>query len=169
MKVGIVSDSHGKTKRLGRALELLKQHGPEVIVHCGDILSEVCVEQLGSCGSAAYLVAGNMDRSCIRRIQKSSARCGVHFERGFVSVPIGENQHLAATHGHSESLLEELVHDERFRYVCHGHTHQRRDETCNRTRLLNPGALYQPKGTKDRTVLLLDTETDVVEEIIVPR
>lgn len=169
MKVGIVSDSHGKTQRLGRALEILTRRGAEIIVHCGDILSEECVEQLGACGRAAYLVAGNMDRSGLRRIRKTSAREGVHFAQDFVTVPIGEDQHLAATHGHFESLLEELVHSGRFRYVCHGHTHQRRDETFHQTRILNPGALYHPKGTKDHTLLLLDTETDTVEEITVPR
>ncbi len=169
MKIGIVSDSHGKTQQLGRALEILTRRGAEIIVHCGDILSEECVEQLGACGRDAYLVAGNIDRSHLRGIRMTSAREGVHFAHDFITVPIGDDQHLAATHGHFESLLDELVHSGRFRYVCHGHTHQRRDETFHQTRILNPGALNQPRDTKNHTLMLLDTETDTVEVITVPR
>ena len=169
MKVGIVSDSHGKKLRLACALDILAQHEAEIIVHCGDILSERCVEQLGACGRAAYLVAGNMDRSHLREIQKTSAREGVHFAQDFIPVPIGEDQHMAATHGHFESLLEELIHSGRFRYVCYGHTHQLRDEIFHQTRILNPGTLNDLRGAINYTILLLDTETDTVEVITVPR
>ncbi len=37
MRIGLLSDSHGKTRKLRTALELLAQHKVDAIVHCGDI------------------------------------------------------------------------------------------------------------------------------------
>ena len=52
MKIGIVSDSHGKTSRLRNALQLLADAGAELIVHCGDICSTDCLKLLGKCGTS---------------------------------------------------------------------------------------------------------------------
>ena len=161
MKIGIVSDSHGKADRLGRAVETLIARGAEAVVHCGDIGGEECIDVLGGAGVAAYAVAGNMDR----RLDALAARArqtGVHFSLDTVLVDLGDGSHLAATHGNDAAALRQLLADGRLRYLCHGHTHTPRDERSGSVRVINPGALYHARPL---TVALLDTDTDTLEHI----
>jgi len=72
---------------------------------------------------------------------------------------------VAATHGHDPRLLGELIADCQFPYVCHGHTHRLRDERVGDVRIINPGALHRAKM---HTVAVLDTDTDVLEHVLVP-
>ena len=165
MLIGIVSDTHGKTKRLAKAMKILAEHGVETLVHCGDIVSAKCVKQLATWSGEAYLVAGNMDRPHLDEIERTAEANGIHFARNFITVPLENDAYLAATHGHLETMMVEWVELERFDYICHGHTHCRRDERFGTTRLLNPGALNNPKDPKHHTIMILDTEQDSVEEI----
>jgi len=165
MKIGIVSDTHGKTRRLKRALKALVKRQAEAIVHCGDVLDEEHVALLGEYSLPTYLVAGNMDRHLTGRLAQAAAEAGVVFAEDVLIVPLGDGRKLAVIHGNREELLAELLHGGRFAYLCHGHTHRRRDERIGATRVLNPGALHHPHGTSRRTVLLLDTSADTVEEI----
>lgn len=161
MRIGIVSDSHGKADRLRRAVELLVQREAEAIVHCGDVGSADCMAVLGQAGVPAYAVAGNMDRH-IARLQAAAEESGVHFSLDTVLVLIGEQTYLAVTHGSDRSLIRALAADGRYPYVCHGHTHATRDERVERVRVINPGALHHARR---HTVALLDTDADTVEHI----
>ncbi len=164
MRIGIVSDCHGKSRRLRAALEALKQRSAEAVVHCGDARSPKSIELLGRCGVPAYAVAGNMDHN-ISRLEQAAQRCGVNFSAEVVELPLGGEQYLVATHGSDDRILGELIADEQFPYVCHGHTHRFRDERFGSVRVINPGALAHPRDPHHPTAVLLDTETDTVERI----
>ena len=168
MKIGIVSDSHGGASRLRAALEVLVGLGAEAVVHCGDVGSAECVEVLGAAGVPTYLVLGNMDRRQAK-LAAAAKKCGVALEWQAVQVPIGKGRHLAATHGHDEQVLGELVIGGQFPYVCHGHTHRVRDERLADTRVINPGALRHPKDPKHPAAAILDTETDTLRHIAVAK
>ena len=168
MKVGIVSDSHGRESRLAAALEVLVARGAEVVVHCGDIGSVECVWCLGAAGVPAYAVAGNMDRHA-DVLAAAAVQCGVNFSEAAVEVPLGDGSYLAATHGADQDLLAELTCGGQFPYVCHGHTHRARSERIGGTRVINPGALAHGRKPRRPTAALLDTDTDTVEHIRVPR
>jgi putative phosphoesterase len=168
VKLGIISDSHGRSKRLALAADLLAERGAEILVHCGDILSPEDVAILGRWAECAYLVAGNMDRHITGPLEQAAKERKVAFAADFLTVDLGDGRHLAVTHGHLDNLLEELIRGGQYAYVCHGHTHERRDARYGSTRVLNPGSLYHPKGHR-RTVLLLDVDTDQVEEVDVPK
>ncbi|MCE5327557.1 MAG: metallophosphatase family protein [Planctomycetaceae bacterium] len=159
MKIGIVSDSHGKSVRLRRAMEIFIAADADAVVHCGDICSLDDVELLAMGPSGRpqpHLVAGNMDRN--RPALLAAARhWNVRYHDEVIEVPIGEGEYLAAVHGHIPSLLSDLIDDEQFPYVCHGHTHDTRDERVGITRVINPGALYDARPL---TVAILDTDTD---------
>ena len=163
MHIGILSDTHGKTKRLKKVLEILARRQVDIVVHCGDIINPDDVTLLGAFAGQAYLVAGNMDRQNLPDLARAARTAGVKFAEEFVNVPLKNKQKLAATHGHYEMLLDELIRGGQYAYVCHGHTHRSRDERYESTRILNPGALYHPKGTDRKTFVLLDTKTDTVE------
>ena len=168
MKIGIVSDTHSRTALLKSALNLLTARGAERIVHCGDLGSGDCLALLATAGVPAAAVAGNMDRR-IPRLAETAQRCGVRFSPGFIEVAFGDGQHLVATHGHNQALLDELILGGQFPYVCHGHTHRMRDETLGTVRVINPGALRHPRGTRHHTVALLDTDTDDLEFLRIDR
>jgi len=162
MNIGIVSDSHGRADTVGRALTALRDRGADVVVHCGDVGGPACIRALGQSGLKAYVVAGNMDRP---REQLAVVAAGedVEFQWRSVDVPLGDGRFLAVTHGHDAVLLAELVAGGRFSYVCHGHTHQRRDERIGSVRVINPGALAHANPAA--SVALLDTEADIVSFI----
>jgi len=162
MKIGIISDSHGRAKRLRAAIDLLARRGVEAVVHCGDVMSVECVEMLGLCGVPAYMVVGNMDRHP-ERLKDAAERGGVNFAWEVVEVPIGEEKYLVATHGHDADVLDTLLIGRQFPYVCHGHTHRARNERVGPVRVINPGALCHPKGSHRPTAAVLDTDCDTVE------
>jgi len=168
MRIGIVSDTHGRTDRLRAALEALSARGAAAVVHCGDVGSAACLELLGASGLAAYAVAGNMDRHP-EQLAEAARPAGVTFDRDVIELPLGDGWSLAATHGDDRSLLTELVAGGAHRYVCHGHTHSRRDETFGPCRLINPGALRSPKEPPRPSAALLDTDADTVEFLDVPK
>lgn len=168
MKIGIVSDSHGKAARLAEALEVLVARGAEAVVHCGDVGSVECMQRLGSAGVPTYAVAGNMDRH-VDVLAVAAAECGVNFSAEVVVVPLGKGKRLAAAHGENKNVLDELIDGGQFPYVCHGHTHRASSERVGKTRVINPGALVHSRDPRRPTVALLDTETDAVEHIEVPK
>jgi len=161
MKIGLLSDSHGHTKRLRAAVEALVDLGAEAIVHCGDILGADDVKVLGDPGVPAYLVCGNMDRRP-RRLAGAASECGVAFSRRFVAVPLGNGRYLAALHGDDTTLLDELVAGGQFPYVCRGHTHRAADERHGNVRVICPGALRHPKHPGRPSAAVLDTAEDAL-------
>lgn len=187
MKIGLVSDSHGRVELLRRAAVMLAARGARAVVHCGDVGSVACIRALGigiggedstSCiralgiggggeaTVAAYAVSGNMDRH-IDRLAAEARRCGVRFHRRVVEVPLGDGRYLAATHGDDERFLSELVAGGQFPYVCHGHTHRIRDERFASVRVICPGALRYPQDPRRPTAAILDTQSDLLEYIAV--
>jgi len=142
MKVGLLSDSHGKSKRLRAAMAVLADRGVDAIVHCGDICDIRDVEILASAKPEAYLVRGNMDRH-LEDLPAVAEHWGVHFHDEAIEVPIGEGEFLVAVHGHRERLFQALLGDPMFPYVCCGHTHETRDEREGITRIsLEPRVRY---------------------------
>ncbi|MFP4104468.1 MAG: metallophosphoesterase family protein [Phycisphaerae bacterium] len=161
MKIGLLSDSHGKTDRVREAAAMLVSRGAEHLVHCGDINSIECVHALAQTRVPCHIVAGNTDRHVQTMVSIASMEA-VEFDWEVVEVPLGDGEHLVATHGHDQTLLNELVLGGQFPYVCHGHTHKQKDERIRGVHVINPGALYRARR---HTVALLDTESDTVEFI----
>ncbi len=164
MKIGIISDSHGRTKLLRAALDELLNRDAEILVHCGDIGGPEAIEILAATELPVFIVAGNTDAR-FEQFEQLSDRLGVNYSSEVAEVPIGQGKFLAATHGHDQTVLCELIEDHQFPYVCHGHTHCFRDETIAGIRVINPGALHHPRNPRFPTVALLDTDTDLVERI----
>lgn len=161
MKIGIVSDSHGKAALLRKAVAALLEAGAEAIVHCGDVGNSECVDVLAKAPVPAYAVAGNMDRHP-ERLKAQAERAGVHFSQDTILLRLAGETYLAATHGNRPETMKQLLEDDRFRYVCHGHTHLPRNEKIGQVRVINPGALHHAHPP---TAALLDSESDTVEFI----
>jgi len=105
MKIGLVSDSHGKADRQSRAVRELVDRGAEAIVHCGDLGSSECVRALGAAGVPSWATAGNMDRHS-PHLGEVAAHSGVTFGCRRVELDLGDGRRLVAVHGHDEALLD---------------------------------------------------------------
>jgi hypothetical protein len=168
MRIGIISDTHGKLHRVQRATEVFAPRQLHAIVHCGDIGSEQVLERLAATGVAVFAVAGNVDHH-LDRLTDAAGRLGIHFNPVTVEVQVASGRYLVATHGHRESLLDELIVGGQFPYVCHGHTHRVRSEHRGEVRIINPGALHHPKSPRHPTVAVLDTDADTIEHLPVEK
>lgn len=167
MVIGILSDSHGAVNRLDAALELFSRQGCQALVHCGDIVSPDSLELLAEADVPVHLCLGNMDRKSTA-VLEAAKRLG--FDAGWrtVEVSLDDDQHLLATHGDDEHLLAELIAGGMFPYLCHGHTHRYRDERIGDVRVINPGALWQPRDGSPPSVAVLDTATDRLQRLDLP-
>ena len=172
MRIALLSDSHGETARLTRALEVLATLHVDVLVHCGDIESLRDVALLGTFPGEVYLVAGNMDRTLGERLETACVKHGVQFAWDFVNVAFDGNGepagHLVATHSHDPSILTDLILGQQFPYVIHGHSHCQRDVHIGAVRVINPGALYDPRDGNGHALAILDTQNDTLETKLIP-
>jgi putative phosphoesterase len=159
MKIGIVSDSHGKSASLRKAVQHLAASGADAILHCGDICNQNDISILSNPGLPSYLVAGNMDSSAAQRLQWHAHGLGVIFNADYLEITLDDQTLLAATHGHNQNLLTKLINSGKYRYVCHGHTHIPAISTADKTTIICPGSTAHPRGIPHPTAVLLDTGT----------
>jgi putative phosphoesterase len=105
-----------------------------------------------------YFVRGNMDRSAVKALKKSTAaQAGAHWLGKGRELEL-HGRRIAVLHGDRADLYETLLFSEPD-YLFKGHTHRRHDERLGRTRIINPGAVggvrYEP-----RSVAVLDLVDD---------
>lgn len=162
MIIGIISDSHGNARRLRTAVDFMARRGAKAIVHCGDLGSVECVRVLASSGLPCFMVAGNMDRR-VEELADAAEEGGVNFGCEVITVPLGDGRDLAATHGDDQNVLQELIREQKYPYICHGHTHLWRDEKIGQVRIINPGALHR---TAVHTAAILDTGQNHIEQVV---
>ena len=167
MKIGLISDSHGAADRLQTAVVELTRRGADRIVHCGDVTTPECIEVLAAAPVGVHISAGNMDASNLAEMRDLSEQHSyLTISDDMVFVRLGDGRKpLAATHGHNERLLDDLIRGEQFAYVCHGHTHRQRDQRIGPTRVINPGALWHPREPRWPSFALLDVDADALEFI----
>ncbi|NLW85543.1 MAG: metallophosphoesterase family protein [Planctomycetes bacterium] len=158
MLIGLLSDTHGHTANLVKMLKHFDRQSVDVVVHCGDIGSSDCLEALVM-GKPVYAVAGNVDRGAC--FEHEAAALGINFSDQAVHVPLDRGGMLAATHGDNAAVLAQLLRDPENVYVCHGHTHRRRDERIGGARVVNPGAMHHSRGGPNGAAIL-DTEKDLL-------
>lgn len=163
-RIGLLSDSHGRGPITARAVDLLLEHGAQVLVHLGDIGSEPVIDALAVGDRAeARLVFGNCDWDS-RGLRRYAQDVGVRVDdpAGRIDTPRGP---LVFCHGHQHAPLIGAL-QQGAAYLCHGHTHVQTDRRDGPTRVINPGALHRAAAY---SVALLDAEADVLAFYEVPR
>lgn len=165
MKIGILSDTHNHTRNTQAALEVFRQNGISKLIHCGDVTAAQII--LLFAGWDVAFVFGNMDTNRDELIA-ATKMIGVmppQYSRG-VEV---DGRLIGVTHGNDHNELYRLIMSGKYLYVCHGHTHERRNEfqSAYGVRLINPGALGGNKP-QSRSVCILDTAADEVQFIELP-
>jgi hypothetical protein len=152
--IGLVSDSHGEWLRTREAMKLLRLKKCDRILHMGDIETHEVLDELA--GLDVSLVFGNCDYVSSLEDYALSLGIDVQHPAGLCEV---DGIRIGFLHGHDESQFHRFIDDEAVTVVVHGHTHEKRDETFNNTRCLNPGALHRAPVY---TVAVLNTEDSTV-------
>ncbi len=162
MLLGILSDTHDQLVRTEAAVEILRTHGAEVLVHCGDLIESPIVEACSVLPS--YFVFGNNDCDNVSFLKQAAAESGaVCLGWGGVFELAGKR--IGVVHGHLTSDLRRVLND-RPDYLLSGHSHLTHDFREGPVRRINPGALYR---AREFSVALLDLETDSLQFLPVPR
>ena len=159
VKLGILSDSHGRHERTHKAVQLLLANGAHELAHCGDIETEQVIDQL--VGIKTHLVFGNCDPDW-RVLSRYALGLGVIAQHPLARFECG-GRTFAMTHGHDSDCVTAAL-NEGVNYLLHGHTHVCRDERHGATRIINPGALHR---ASEFTVALLDTNSDELQFLVV--
>lgn len=155
MRIGLLSDTHGRLPAMIEAMKLLQSAGCEYFIHCGDVGSTDILECLA--GLKAAFVFGNTDydREELRRYGEG---LGISCLGNGGEIEVGGKK-LAVTHGDDVLMLRNLLAKEPD-YLFTGHTHVAKDVRQGRTRWINPGALHRAAV---KSVAILDLEKDQLE------
>ncbi|HNQ24421.1 MAG TPA: YfcE family phosphodiesterase [Phycisphaerae bacterium] len=153
MLIGILSDTHGRTSAVRRALALFDTLGVQHVIHCGDVGGMGVLEEL--VGRPCTLVWGNVDLPDAATLAFLHA-VGLPAPTDVPTIIELDGRRIAVWHGHEPGFHDGACGPD-LDYVFHGHTHQRQDVRWGRTRIINPGALHRAHV---RTVATLDLRTD---------
>jgi len=160
MKLGVLSDSHGRVDTVTNALAEFRSRGVELVIHCGDIDNAETVRAFA--GWTCHFVFGNCDgdRAGIRRAVEA---IGGTMHEPFGHLELAGKQ-IAWLHGDDARLKHDLEMSEHYDYLFYGHTHVAEQHLVGDTVVINPGALFR---TRQKTCLLLDLPRGDVETIVI--
>ncbi len=125
MKIGVLSDTHTKTKLAKRTISHLIDEGAEFIIHAGDICDRKVLEELSECSKRYVAVYGNNDANITQ----------YHNQYNLVQEPYYFK--LANTKFKLMHLPFYMAPDTDI--VIFGHTHEFECDFKNNTLFLNPG------------------------------
>jgi putative phosphoesterase len=154
--IGIISDTHEDVRMIRKAVRLLTERAPALVVHCGDIISPPVLEHFK--GLPMRFVFGNNDgeRSGLK---KKCHELGFH-EIGETLTFSHAGRSFFVNHGTNPQTIEDAARLGSYDYVLHGHTHLQRDELIGNTRIINPGALFSAELF---SIAFLEPETGALE------
>jgi putative phosphoesterase len=158
VKVGIVSDSHGKVETVRRALALLRERGVTTVLHCGDIDDTATVEAFA--GWEAHFVFGNCDWDRVG-LERAMSEVGARLHEKFGSVEL-EGVKIAFVHGDDRELMLDVERSGHYDFLFYGHTHVAAEHRTGPTRVINPGALHR---ARPKTMVVLDLGSGEVEAV----
>jgi putative phosphoesterase len=160
-RIGIISDTHEDIRMINRAVKILRERSPALVVHCGDIISPPVLESFK--GLPMRFVFGNNDgeRSGLRK------KCQeLNFEPiEETSTFTFDNKRFFVNHGTRSETINDAIATQSYDYILHGHTHEQRNQVIGNTRVINPGALF---SAEIYSIAFLDPSSGVVEFVEIP-
>jgi hypothetical protein len=158
MRVGVMSDSHGRVELVRKAMAIFREAGVGLIIHCGDVGGLAVLEEMAE--EPCRFVWGNTDFP-EHGWQARVETMGLPWPDEIPLELTVDGKKIAVCHGHERAFCR--VRDlGQYDYVLHGHTHQRDDHYIGKTRVINPGALHRARV---HTVAILEPRTNELEFI----
>jgi hypothetical protein len=155
MRIGVISDSHGKRFALDRALKNVGE--VDLLIHLGDLCSDAAYLEKSLEVPVVY-VRGNCDFS-------GQAPCSREIEV--------EGKRIFLTHGHlyrvkwGTSYLVDFASKNGFDVVLFGHTHVPEVFWKGKTVFMNPGSVSLPRGSTGPTAGVIEMSDDKIVPYIV--
>ena len=164
MQIGIVSDTHDNYAAAERAAELFADRGVEVVVHCGDFIAPPLLAAFGGHDFAFHGVLGNNDGELDgleRTIDGMGPESQLH---GRYATLEFDGTTIHVLHG-DQGMEEVTARAESGAYDCvlYGHFHVAEQRDVDGTTVVNPGAHFPTVRDENRSVAVLDTDSDAVE------
>jgi putative phosphoesterase len=159
MRIALISDTHMPkgTRRLPEAC-VERLAAADLIVHCGDLVSQRFLDELRGLGPRVEAVHGNVDEPFLRRelpgelvVDAAGARIGVVHEPG---PRVGRERRLLTRFPGCDA-------------IAFGHTHMPVVERVGEVWLLNPGSPTERRRAPVRSMLELIAEAGRVTPTLV--
>lgn len=164
MRIGIISDTHDRQRRVETAVDRFNRAGLDLVLHAGDYVSPFVVPWLGALDAPLIGVLGNNDGDRALLAQRFCEQDGFDLRGDFALVE-ADGSRIALLHGHQRELVEALVTSQGFDFIVRGHSHRPGTERHDRTLVINPGTASGILAP-DPTALLLDTGTGDTELLV---
>ena len=152
--LGIISDTHDNVFSIKKAVDIFKALECDLVIHCGDIIAPATVQFFK--GLNIKFVRGNCDGDAELLNKKIQEINGEFFDDAYEFIYEGKK--FVAYHGKDQHKLKKIVESRQYDYVLRGHTHKKEDLKVNKTRVINPGALYPT--VEEKTVAVLNVPKD---------
>ena len=159
MRIGVLSDTHGRLDYAQAAIRLLREREVELILHCGDIDTPATVRLFTNVRT--HFVFGNWDLN-LRGLNRAIREIGAvgHGEIGRMEIG---GKRIAWLHGHVRGARLRLEASGEWDFIFYGHSHKPKVHETGRTLVLNPGALHRAKVKTVAVVDLRDGRFEVLE------
>jgi len=154
MKIAILSDTHDDTASTGKALEIAKSKGCQMLIHAGDLCSPFTARLVRESLIPAHCVFGNNDGDRIHLAQivdiKPAPR---HIDGAGTSIVVFH-----------EPFINEYIDPDRVDLLIFGHTHKLTINERTPMKIINPGTVSGAL-VNVRSFVIIETETGKVEVI----
>lgn len=157
MRLGVVSDTHGRVENTREAVRMLDSLQVEHVLHCGDIGSVEVVELFAQWPTD--FVVGNCDYHP-ERLATAITETDHTYHGAFGELQLA-GRRVALLHGDDEGRLREATNSDQWDLVCYGHTHVASITRRGRTLIVNPGALHRATPHSLAVVNLEELEAQV--------
>jgi putative phosphoesterase len=159
MRLGIISDTHGKVELTRPAVRMFESLDVNAVLHCGDIGSLAVVELFAAWPT--HFVFGNCDydhAEFAAAIGQTGQTC--HGLFGDLEI---EGVRIALLHSDDRRRFRATIDSGDYRLVCYGHTHVAAVDRYGDTTVLNPGAIYRATQHSVAIVDLPAVEATIIE------
>lgn len=161
-KLGVISDTHGSVLDTLRAVEIFRQQGVSVVIHCGDIGGTDIVRAFR--GLETHFVYGNTDgESDLLREEAEATGGTLHGWSGSLEI---EGKRIFFTHGHRGKTFREALDSGCWDLICYGHTHHSDLRMHGETLLLNPGAFQRVRTPQVAVVTLPEMTVQTFDVVL---
>ncbi len=151
-RIGILSDTHDRLDKVREAVVLFNRLKLDRVVHCGDVVAQFVLREMGGFGVPVVVVYGNCDGDRAA-LKARAAEFGFEIDDGPYRFELG-GKRVVVSHRPLSPVPD-------CDFYIHGHTHRLLHER-GRPVVVNPGECCGWL-TGRATVAMLDTETAAVE------
>lgn len=152
--IGIIADSHDNVPKIKEAVKIFKERKVDLVLHLGDIIAPATIPYFK--GLNISFIKGNCDGD-IEMIKKKIEEINGKFLGLNAELEI-DNKKMFLIH---KPKFEDKI--DKYDYILYGHTHLKRNEKINKTRIINPGGLYL--GNEENSIAILNLNNDKLEFI----